>query len=196
MVTGDKDFIQLVTETVSIWDPMKDKVTNLEEVRKTFGLEPGQIIDVMGFSGDTSDNVPGVPGIGPKTALSLIQTFGSMAQVYERIDEVASKSVRQKLSDHKDQAFLSRSLVTIQTDVPLSVRLEDFKANPPDTAALAKLFKTLEFRQLQQEYPVPADLTQKHYAAVMTREELNQLVSNLSGARSFPWIPKPHPKTP
>ena len=183
MVTGDKDFIQLVTDAVSIWDPMKDKVTNLEEVRKTFELDPGQIIDVMGFSGDTSDNVPGVPGIGPKTALSLIQTFGSMAQVYERIDEVASKSVRRKLSDHKDQAFLSRSLVTIHTDVPLLVHLEDFKANSPDTAALAKLFKTLEFRQLQQDYPVPADLTRKHYAAVMTREELDQLVSNLSGAR-------------
>jgi len=183
MVTGDKDFIQLVTETVSIWDPMKDKITNLEAVRRTFELEPGQIVDVMGFSGDTSDNVPGVPGIGPKTALSLIQTFGSMTQVYERIDEVASKSVRQKLADHKDQAFLSRSLVTIHTDVPLSVHLEDFKALPPDTAALAKLFKTLEFRQLQQEYPVPADLTQKHYAAVMTREELNQLVSTLSGAQ-------------
>ncbi|MBI5593401.1 MAG: DNA polymerase I [Deltaproteobacteria bacterium] len=183
MVTGDKDFIQLVTETVSIWDPMKDKVTNLDEVRKTFALEPGQIIDVMGLSGDTSDNVPGVPGIGPKTALSLIQTFGSMAKVYENIDEVASKSVRQKLSSHKDQAFLSRSLVTIQTDVPLSVHLEDFRARTPDTAALAKLFKTLEFRQLQQEYPVPADLSQKSYAAVMTREELNQLVSDLSGAQ-------------
>jgi DNA polymerase-1 len=182
MVTGDKDFIQLVTETVSIWDPMKDKVTNLAEVRKTFELEPGQIIDVMGFSGDTSDNVPGVPGIGPKTALSLIQTFGSMDQVYERIDEVASKSVRQKLAAHKDQAFLSRSLVTIQTNVPMSVHLEDFKASPPDTAVLSKLFKTLEFRQLQQEYPVPADLSQKRYAAVMTFDELNQLVSNLSGA--------------
>lgn len=183
MVTGDKDFVQLVTDTVSIWDPMKDKVTNLEEVRKTYALEPGQIIDVMGLSGDTSDNVPGVPGIGPKTALSLIKTFGSMAQVYERIDEVASKSVRQKLFAHKEQAFLSRSLVTIQTDVPLSVRLEDFKANTPDKAVLAKLFKTLEFRQLQQEYPVPADLTRKHYAAVMSIEELNQLVSNLSGAQ-------------
>jgi DNA polymerase-1 len=183
MVTGDKDFIQLVTDAVSIWDPMKDKVTTLEQVRKTFELDPGQIIDVMGFSGDTSDNVPGVPGIGPKTALSLIQTFGSMAQVYERIDEVASKSVRQKLSDHKEQAFLSRSLVTINTDVPLQVHLEDFKANSPDTPALAKLFKTLEFRQLQQDYPVPADLTRKHYAAVMTREDLDQLVSNLSGAR-------------
>ena len=183
MVTGDKDFIQLVTETVSIWDPMKDKVTNLEDVRTTFQLEPGQIIDVMGFSGDTSDNVPGVPGIGPKTALSLIQTFGSMAQVYERMDEVASKSVRQKLSEHKDQAFLSRSLVTIQTHVPLPVRLEDFKASPPDTAVLARLFKTLEFRQLQQEYPVPSDLTQKHYTAVMTREELDPLILILSGAR-------------
>jgi DNA polymerase I len=183
MVTSDKDFIQLVTETVSIWDPMKDKVTNLEQVRKTFELEPGQIIDVMGFSGDTSDNVPGVPGVGPKTALSLIQTFGSMAQVYERIDEVASKSVREKLSAHRDQAFLSRSLVTIQTDVPLPVHLEDFKARSPDTAALARLFKTLEFRQLQQEYPVPADLSRKRYSAVMNREMLNQLVSNLSGAR-------------
>jgi DNA polymerase-1 len=183
MVTGDKDFIQLVTETVSIWDPMKDKITNLEQVRKTYELEPGQIIDVMGLSGDTSDNVPGVPGIGPKTALSLIQTFGSMAKVYERIDEVASKSVRLKLSDHKDQAFLSRSLVTIQTDVPLPVHLEDFKVPPPDTAALAKLFKALEFRQLQQAYPVPADLTQKDYAAVMTPEELNQLVSILSDAK-------------
>ena len=183
MVTGDKDFIQLVTEAISIWDPMKDKITNLEQVRKTFELEPVQIIDVMGFSGDTSDNVPGVPGVGPKTALSLIQTFGSMAQVYERIDEVASKSVREKLVSHRNQAFLSRSLVTIQTDVPLPVHLEDFKARSPDTAALARLFKTLEFRQLQQEYPVPADLSQKHYAAVLTREELDQLVLNLSIAR-------------
>lgn len=183
MVTGDKDFVQLVTETVSIWDPMKDKVTTLETVREDFELEPGQIIDVMGFSGDASDNIPGVPGIGPKTALSLIQNFKSMVQVYERIDEVASKSLRQKLFDHKDQAFLSLSLVTIRTDVPLPVHLDDFKARSPDAQALAKLFKTLEFRQLQQEYPVPSDLSRKHYAAVMTEEELNQLVSALSGAR-------------
>lgn len=182
MITGDKDFVQLVTEKVSIWDPMKDKVTDLETVRQT-GLEPPQIIDMMGFSGDSSDNIPGVPGIGPKTALSLIQTFGSMALVYERIDAVASKSVRQKLLDHKDQAFLSRSLATISTDVPLSVQLEDFRISPPDTALLANLFKTLEFRQLQQEYPVSSDLSRKHYAAVFTQEELNQLLSNLSGAR-------------
>jgi DNA polymerase-1 len=182
MVTGDKDFVQLVTENVSIWDPMKDKVTNLETVRQT-GLEPHQIIDMMGFSGDSSDNIPGVPGVGPKTALSLIQTFGGMAQVYERIDEVTSKSVRQKLVDHKDQAFLSRSLVTIDTDVPLSAPLEDYRISPPDTSALANLFKTLEFRQLQQEYPVSSDLSRKHYAAVFTQEELNQLLSNLSGAR-------------
>lgn len=182
MVTGDKDFVQLVTETTSIWDPMKDKITDLQEVRKT-GLEPAQIIDVMGLSGDSSDNVPGVPGIGPKTALSLIQTFGNMAQVYERIDEITSASLRQKLSEHKDQAFLSRALVTIHTQVPLSIRLEDFKALPPDTAALSKLFKILEFRQLQQDFPVPGDLSQKHYAVVMTREDLNRLVLKLSGAQ-------------
>lgn len=183
MVTGDKDFIQLVTDSVSILDPMKDKVTNLVDVHKTFGLEPQKIIDVMGFSGDSSDNVPGVPGVGPKTALSLVQTFGGMNHVYEKIDEVSSKSLRQKLSEHKDKAFLSRSLVTINTDVPIDVNLEDFKFKAPDSDSLARLFKTLEFRQLQQEFPVKSDLSQKHYASVTTAEELNQLISCLSLAK-------------
>jgi len=137
----------------------------------------------MGLSGDTSDNIPGVPGVGPKTALSLIQTFGSMVNVYERIDEVASKSVRQKLSDHKEQAFLSRSLVTIHTEVPLFVQLEDFKMPSPNKAALANLFKTLEFRQLQQEFPISSDLTRKHYTAVTTTDGLNRLITDLSDAR-------------
>jgi DNA polymerase-1 len=181
MVSGDKDFVQLVSENVSIWDPMKEKATTLTTVRES-GLEPAQFIEVMGFSGDTSDNVPGVPGIGPKTAQSLIQQFGSMDQVYERIDEVDKKSVRQKLLDNKSQAFLSRSLVTIHTDLPLSASPEDFRISTPDTAALAHLFKTLEFRQLQQEYPVVSDLTRKSYTAVFTREELERLIADLSKA--------------
>jgi len=151
MVTGDKDFVQLVTENVSIWDPMKAKATTLATVRES-GLEPSQFIEVMGLSGDTSDNVPGVPGIGQKTAQLLIQQFGSMDQVYDRIDEVASKTVRQKLLDNRNQAFLTRFLVTIRTDIPLTVNMDNFRMPTQDTAALADLFKTLEFRQLQQEY--------------------------------------------
>ena len=182
MVTGDKDFIQLVTDKISIWDPMKDKTTTLSTVHADYGLEPMQFIDIMGFSGDTIDNVPGIPGIGTKTAQSLIRTFGNMDAVFENLNAVTSMSVRQKLTNYQDQARLSRCLVTINTDVPLSVQLEDFKTQPPDLSMLGKLFKTLEFRQLQQDYPVHSDLSLKHYSAVMTLDALNRLVSALSAA--------------
>ena len=81
MVTGDKDFVQLVSSRTTIWDPMKDKVIDASTVKAEFDLSPGQIIDMMGLSGDTADNVPGVPGIGPKTALALIQSYGNMEQL-------------------------------------------------------------------------------------------------------------------
>ncbi len=180
MVTGDKDFVQLVGDAVSIWDPMKEKATTLSDVRATFGLEPAQIIDVMGLSGDTSDNVPGVPGIGPKTALSLIQKFGDMEGVYAHIESVSSKSVRQKLVDHQDQARLSRSLVTICIDAPVTASLEGFKIQPADTAALARIFKTLEFRQLQQDFPMSSDLSQKRYTAITTPDALKALVERIT----------------
>ncbi len=182
MVTGDKDFVQLVSDAVSIWDPMKDKATTLPDVHAVFGLEPAQIVDVMGFSGDTSDNVPGVPGIGPKTALSLVQSFGSMDGVYAHIESVTSKSVRQKLADYQDQARLSRSLVTICTNAPVAASFEDFRIQPADTAALSRLFKTLEFRQLQQDYPMPSDLSRKRYSAITTPEALQQLAERLSAS--------------
>ncbi len=78
MVSGDKDFVQLVTERTVLWDPMKNKTTDLEAVREKFGLEPRQIIEVMGLSGDSSDNIPGVRGVGPKTAVTLLKTYGDM----------------------------------------------------------------------------------------------------------------------
>ncbi|MDD4464111.1 MAG: 5'-3' exonuclease H3TH domain-containing protein, partial [Desulfobacterales bacterium] len=120
MVTGDKDFVQLVTEKSTIWDPMKDKAIDLKEIQKTFGVEPAQMIEVMGLSGDVSDNVPGVQGIGPKTALSLIQEFGSIDNLNDRIDEIPRKKQKEKLLQAKDLALLSRKLVTIDTAVPLS----------------------------------------------------------------------------
>jgi len=108
MVTGDKDFMQLVTDKITIWDPMKDKITDAEAIQKTFGVEPLQIIDIMGLSGDTADNIPGVPGVGPKTAIDLIKTYQSMELLYERIDTVKKKKLHENLVKYKDQAFLSR----------------------------------------------------------------------------------------
>ncbi len=182
MVTGDKDFIQLVTARAVIWDPMKDTLTGLEDVRTTYGLEPQQMIDVMGFSGDPTDNVPGVPGIGPKTAVSLVQTFGSMSGLYERLDRVAQARQREKLAAFKDQAFLSRELVRIDTSAPVDFAPERFRFSPPDRPRLAALFGKLEFRRLQQEWTGPADLSAKDYRAVLDPEDLARLIERLGSA--------------
>jgi DNA polymerase-1 len=108
------------------------------------------MIDVQGLSGDTADNIPGVPGIGPKTALSLIKTYRSMQGVYEKLDTITKKKQRENLENFKDQAFLSRDLVTINTRVPVSLNPVKFKVTTPERKKLTELFKNLEFRQLQR----------------------------------------------
>jgi len=185
MVTGDKDFVQLVTDTAIIWDPMKDKTIDIETVRKSFGIEPNQMIDVMGLSGDTSDNIPGVPGIGPKTALTLIKTFGSIDRLYEQLDKITKKKQHQNLVQYKAQVFLSRELVKINTQVPIAFTPQDFKLKEPDHTRLSSLFKMLEFRQLQKDFPKQADLSKKQYVTVLDAEPLSDLVTRLNTSNLF-----------
>jgi len=185
MVTGDKDFTQLVTDKATIWDPMKDKAIDADVIRTTYGVEPRQIIDVMGLSGDSSDNVPGVPGIGQKTALSLIKTYKSMKQLYEQVDTIKKKKQHENLVQYKDQAFLSRELVTINTSVPLPFNPEEFKSKTPDNNILSRLFKDLEFRQLQQAFPRQSDLSGKSYNLVNNIDALSDLVSQLEASEQF-----------
>ncbi|MDX1707094.1 MAG: DNA polymerase I [Desulfobacterales bacterium] len=185
MVTGDKDFIQLVTERALIWDPMKDITIDTQFVKKSYGVEPHQMIDVMGLSGDTSDNIPGVPGIGQKTALNLIQNHHTMVKLYENVDSITAKKQRENLIRFRDQAFLSRDLVTIDIDAPVSDDLAGFKIEPPDTVALSALFQTLEFRQLQHAISEKTDLSDKHYQPVLTQAALERLIARLKSARIF-----------
>ena len=185
MVTGDKDFIQLVTDQASIWDPMKDKTTTAADVAETYGVTPDRMIDVMGLSGDTSDNIPGVPGIGQKTALTLIREFGSMEALYEDVSALKRKKQRENLIAHRDQAFLSRELVAIQTEVPIPDGFSPEQLNrvDPDTEALGRLFSFLEFRQLQQTYSEgTATEPEKTYRAVTDPEALEALVRRLAAA--------------
>jgi DNA polymerase-1 len=176
MVTGDKDFLQLITAKAAIWDPMKESVIDMQSLRENYGIDPPQMIDVQGLSGDATDNIPGVPGIGLKTALALIQTYGSMEQLFKKLDVLPKKKQRENLEKFKDQAFLSRKLVTIRTDAPISLDLEKLKVKAADSKKLTELFKTLEFRQLLQALPERADLSRKDYQAVMDREGLAKLV--------------------
>jgi len=185
MVTGDKDFMQLVTDKSIIWDPMKDKTIDVKSIMEVNGVEPSMMIDVMGLSGDTADNIPGVPGIGPKTALSLIKTFGSMKNLYEKVDTITKKKQHENLVKYREQAFLSRELVTIDTFVPLEFSPLEFEFKEPDNAKLSKLFKDLEFRQLQKTFPEKADLSKKDYQWVHSIKELSDLVSRLKTAQVF-----------
>ena len=185
MVTGDKDFMQLVTDKSVIWDPMKDKTTNAAGIKETLGVSPEQMVDVMGLSGDTSDNVPGVPGIGQKTAVDLIQTFGSLEALYENVHTVTRKKQKENLIEFKDQAVLSKKLVTIDTHVPARFDPEQFRLKPPDQDTLSDLFKTLEFKQLQQAFQKKGNLHQKDYQAILTEDALSGLMDRLESAESF-----------
>jgi DNA polymerase-1 len=182
MVTGDKDFMQLVSERANIWDPMKDLTTDLGRIRETMGVEPRQIADVMGLSGDATDNIPGVPGIGPKTALELIRTFGSLEGLYARLDSLTRRKQQENLQRFRDQAFLSRQLATIRTDAPLELEVTALHVQAPDIPALSGLFRSLEFRQLQQTLPASVERRPKDYGAVLDTADLAALVERLPSA--------------
>jgi DNA polymerase-1 len=185
MVTGDKDFVQLVSEHSVIWDPMKDETIDLPSVRAKYELEPRQMIDVMGLCGDASDNIPGVPGIGQKTALALIRTFSDMESLYARIDTVTGKKQKENLVQYKSQAFLSRDLVKIDTRAPIESAPASYRLEPPDRARLAEMFKQLEFRQLQQDFSASKAAREKRYRAVTDRQDLQELIERLEGAEFF-----------
>jgi DNA polymerase-1 len=179
MVTGDKDFKQLVSSAISIWDPMKERTIDYAGLKESFGLEPSQWVDVMALAGDASDNIPGVPGIGEKTAISLIKTYGSLEAVFQNLDDVSRKKLRENLGTFREQAMLSRRLVAINTQVPLSLELALLKTSDPDTERLASLFKDLEFQRLQKLFPVKTDLSQKSYRVIVKAEALIELIDEL-----------------
>jgi len=185
MVTGDKDFIQLITDNCIIWDPMKDIHIDRDSVRETHGIEPRQMVDVLGFAGDTADNIPGVPGVGQKTAANLLKAYPDMAALYERIDSLKSQKQREKLLAYRDQAFLSRELAAIHTDVAVSHDLEDFKRRPEDPQKLGRLFQELEFRQLQKDYPAVTEVEAHVYQAVRDEAALSELIRDLKKAGVF-----------
>jgi DNA polymerase-1 len=179
MVTGDKDFIQLVGNRIIIWDPMKEKKVDLDTVKTEFKLSPYQVVDVMGLSGDSSDNVPGVPGIGPKIALDLIQAFGSLDALYNQVDSIPQKKRKANLIKYKDQALLSRQLVKIDTNAPIEFKAELFLSENPDNMILSDLFQTLEFHQLLKQFQAQGDLSEKEYRVILEPEQLENLILRL-----------------
>lgn len=185
MVTGDKDFKQLVTDRICIWDPMKDETLDRDSIREKDGILPEQHLEVLGLAGDSADNIPGVPGVGPKTAVRLVQQFGNMETLYQEIEKVSQKKLKEKLTEFRDQAFMSRRLAKIDTQVPMELVLEDFIRKEPDHPELARLFQKLEFRQLQKDTQQKTDLSEKKYSAVMDMDGLERLVQRAKACEMF-----------
>ena len=181
VVTGDKDLMQIVDERITLLDTMKGKRSGPEEVMERFGVAPGQVLEVLGLAGDSSDNIPGVPGIGEKTAGGLIQEFGSIEQLLENIDQVKGPKRRNNLREYADQARLSRRLVALVDDLDLDLGLEDLRHLEPDRAALQALFKDLEFNRLYQEYadPVAADCSSGDYRTILDEAELDEVIAQI-----------------
>ena len=156
--TGDKDLAQLVDDHVTLINTMNDTRLDAAGVVQKFGVTPAQIIDLLALMGDKTDNIPGVPGVGEKTALALLQRFGSLEGLYADLDAVAgmtglrgAASVRAKLESERDKAYLSRELATIRTDVPLDPAEHTLLPAEPDRATLLTLYRELEFNSWREE---------------------------------------------
>ena len=179
MVSGDKDFRQIISPQTSMWDSMRNRVTDYETFREEYGLEPAQIIDLMGLSGDSSDNIPGVPGVGEKTAAALIEEFDSLENVFEHLEEIKKKRLKENLENYQSDAILSKKLVTIDRYVPIDEDIMDLKIREPNREELAEIFRELEFRELWDQFAMRKGSSEKDYLLCLSEEDLRTLLEEI-----------------
>lgn len=177
IATGDKDFLQIVSDRIKVVRPRTGKseetVYGPQEVEKEYGVGPERIVDIFALAGDAVDNVPGVPGIGPKTATELIRKFGSFDKLYGNLDKVDKPRIKKLLEEHREQAELSKELVTLHVAELPGLKLSDLKVHEPDRGELMRLFKELEFESLYREYSLTkARKLESHRVAEASEAEL------------------------
>lgn len=192
IVTGDKDALQLVSPNIKV-NPYSFRgffepgfVFDRQAVKERHGVEPDKVTDLMGLMGDKIDNIPGVPGIGKKTAPQLIEQFGSLEELLDHADEVKSEKQKQLLKEYREQALLSKRLATVDVNVPINLDFKSCEMKDFDQSKLMNLFRRLEFRQFIREL----DLSQKKdvevkYHTILTESDLDDLVSKLKQRTDF-----------
>ncbi len=148
IVSSDKDLMQLYKKDVRIFDPMKNKFISEDDVKKKFGVTSSKVIDVQSLAGDSSDNIPGVPGIGVKTAAELINKYGNLEKLLKSANEIKQNKRRETLIENKDKALISKKLVTLKKDAPVDRDLSEFKLKEIDKDKLYKFLREMEFNRL------------------------------------------------
>lgn len=185
MVSGDKDLLQLVSENVTMIDAMKDKTYDVAAVRERFGVAPDKVVELLGLMGDASDNIPGVPGIGPKNALRLIEDYGTIEEVIKHVDRLTNAKARQSIRQYAEQARMSRDLAMIRTDADFECDIEACRYTGPIPELLKDLFREFEFSSLLQELKIREEALEGHYALIADTGALAVLPEKLKAIEAF-----------
>jgi DNA polymerase-1 len=185
LFSGDKDFFQLVKDNVKILHPRDFEIMDAKGVKAKFGVPPEKVIDTLALMGDTSDNIPGIPGVGPKTAVSLIEEFGDLDTVLKEGPRKRKGKLVELLKEYRDQAYLSQKLVTIDKDCPIKLDLNEIKLQKPSIDLLVPLYRRLEFRNLADKLAAPEaehlfakseDEPASNYRTITDFQELEQIL--------------------
>ncbi|MBP8608753.1 MAG: DNA polymerase I [Syntrophaceae bacterium] len=185
IVSGDKDLMQLIDENVTMVDTMKDKTYDVAAVKERFGVAPDKVVEILGLMGDTSDNIPGVPGVGPKTAQRLIEEYGSLEEVIQNADNLRNVKLRESFKKYAEQARLSRQLALIRKDIAIDFDLNEAARKEPDKELLTKLFSEFEFSSLLQEIRKGKPASTKDCTVIADNQMLDDLLGKLRQCRGF-----------
>lgn len=185
IVTGDKDALQLVNPHIKVMSTHKEGlVYDAKKVKEAYGVEPEKMIDIMALMGDATDNIPGVPGIGEKTAVELVGEFGSIENLYKHIDKVKSEARKKTLDENEKLAFLSKELAVLDTKVPIKIDFKELELKEPDKIQLFELYKELEFKSLLKDV-TPRDKLKSTYELIKDEKDFKKLVAALGETKEF-----------
>ncbi len=182
IVTTDKDLLQVVDKMTDVYNPAKEALIDPAAVEEVFGVAPDRVVDVLALWGDPSDNVPGVPGIGEKTAKALIKEFGSLDRLLAGLDKVKNPRVREKIARNRDLLELSRQLVTVCADLDVGLDLDAYAMSEPDREAVLRLFQSLEFTSLVGDFLTKPAPRARDYRALFDERELEGLRDRIAQA--------------
>jgi DNA polymerase-1 len=181
VVSSDKDMMQLVNDQVQILNPPKDNlICDAAKVEEILGVPPERVIDVMALRGDAIDNIPGAPGIGDKGSVEIIKRFGTVEQALERAAEVERKTYRESLLNNRETILFSKSMATIDTNVPIELDVDAMRAGEPDVDALRALFTELEFTSLLKELLPVVEVSETHYAEARSAADIEGVLNAVS----------------
>jgi len=197
IVSGDKDLYQLVNDRVFLFNPSQEILYDKEKVKEKIGVSPGQIVDFLALKGDSSDNIPGVPGIGEKTAKKLLNTYESIDNILSNINKIEKKGIQKKIENNQKTLEISRKLTQIKTDLPIEIKLKSFKYENPDKSELLKIYKELGFKTLIEEIVDNYDKEEDCcYETILSTQKLGSLIKKIRKHGEFAFDTETDKKNP